>query len=174
MRLQQTPIIGRLFRHKPTYYHYLDNPWFTCEYPRKWGDGTRIPGGVEFREPENRARFSIAYIPRDDPEYRDPDRYRRDMAAWGSVEDAHRVLETQVSSRTAYAVQFTNYEYDPEYLLGQKVDVRYVEAIMVPLESGMYVLRYQADKNKFWAKKFRKPYEYFLQNLILIEPKKQE
>jgi len=160
---------GRVPALKP-YYPYLGHPRFSFEYPRLW-KAQSIPGGVSLLEPKGRAEISIAYHSQGTPEYKPPELYRQYMAAWGAVEDSHQVSEVSVSSHTAFMARFTSYQYDPEYLLGEKVKVLLVEVLMVPEPEGMYVVRYQARKDDFWKKSWRGCYEHFLGSLILAWPK---
>ena len=159
---------------KKPYYPYLKNKMFSFEHPRKWGDPIEIPGGVEFRAPERTAAFSMAFIERADPEYKDPDLYRRAMASWGAVEDEHRVETVEISSRTAYRVRHTTYRYDPEYLLGEKYQVSFTETMIVPDPRGLFIIRYYAPLEEFWRRRNLKHYQYFLRSLVMSAPKETD
>lgn len=160
------PIVRAFFR-KP-YLPYLYSSEFSFEYPWRWGDGRKIAGGVEFKEPEGRALFAVVYHPKGSPKYIEPARYRQEMPDWGAVEDSHVVYDVVVSSRPAHMVQFTVYEYDPELLLGAQAKVRFTEIIMAPDPKGIYLIRYEAEKADFWKPRYRRHYEHFLKTLVLV------
>lgn len=159
----------RRWARKP-YIPYEANPRFSFEYPRGWSAGVAIPGGIEFRDPKGRAAFSAAFYARGSKEYKPPELYRQYMSGWGAVEDAHRAYKVVVSSRTGYQVQFTTYDYDPEYLLGERYRVWFTEATMLPEADGLFVLRYHAPRSEFWKNRHRRHYLHFLKSLALTTP----
>ena len=82
---------------KKPYLPYAKSKRYAFEYPRKWGEPVATGRGAELRHPDGLGSFSIAFVHKNDPDYQSPDKYRRDMAAWGSVEDAHMVSRIEFS-----------------------------------------------------------------------------
>ncbi len=165
------PFFKRWARKAP-FLPYQADPMFSCQYPRRWLPEL-IEGGVRFREPKGRAHFSIIFVAKDEKGYKPPDELRREMAAWGSTEDPHLVSDTLISSHTAFRVRYTRYEYDPQYLLGEKARVSLAEASAVPDPRGVFLILYRAGREDFWRKKYRAPYLHFL-NSLLFSPLPEE
>jgi hypothetical protein len=155
---------------KKPYYPYLKHKMFSFEYPRKWGDPVATEYGVEMRHPDGLGLFSIEYIPNEAKAYKPPDKYRRDMTVWGSVEDTHVLTRIQFSSRTAYNVRFTSYEYDARYLLGEQVKVQMTDHTMVVDPRGLFVLTFRTPRDEFWNRKMRKEHRHWLGSLVLAAP----
>ncbi|MBI4387016.1 MAG: hypothetical protein HY551_06510 [Elusimicrobia bacterium] len=162
--------LRKLLTRPPTYLPCPEHPRFSCEYPRRWGKPKEIPGGLEFRDPKGRASFSIEFFAEAGPGYKSPDAYRKEMTAWGAVEDPHRLFQVEISSRLAHTVGFTTYEYDPGYLIGEKVSVQKTEFTLVPDDSGIYILRYRSGRADFLKPPHRKHYEHFLSSLAWKAP----
>lgn len=152
---------------KKPYYPYLKSKMFSFEYPRKWGDPVATDHGVEVRHPEGLGSFSIEFIPKEHRDYKPPEKYRRDMAGWGSVEDTHVIARVEFSSRPAYNVRFTSYEYDARYLLGEQVRVQLTDHTMVSDPRGLFVIVYRTPRDEFWNRKLRKEYRHWLASLVL-------
>lgn len=142
--------------YKPPYLPYLGSKMFSFEYPRKWGEPAKLEHGAEIREPKGLGSFSIEWIPKEAKAYKTPDKYRREMALWGSVEDSHIVRKIEISSRTAFNVVFTGYEYDPRYMLGEKVAVRMTDFTVAADPRGVFVLTLKAPRESFRHPKLRK------------------
>ncbi|MBI4424390.1 MAG: hypothetical protein HY554_11710 [Elusimicrobia bacterium] len=155
---------------KKPYLPYLESKLFSFEHPRAW-QPVRLPDGAEVRDPDGGAVFSVEFLPLAHPAYKPPKEYRRDMAAWGAIEDKHLVYEIELSSRPAYRVLFTTYEYDARYLLGEKVRVESAELTLVPDERGLFLVKYRAPRGEFDAARNRAQYARFLENLVLSAPK---
>lgn len=153
--------------HKKPYLPYLKSKMFSFEYPRKWGDPNPLEFGAELRHPEGLGRFSLEFIPKTAPTYKTPEKYRREMSQWGSVEDKHLVARIEFSSRPAYNVQFTSYEYDARYLLGEQVKVEFTDYTVAADPRGVFVLIFRAPREHFWNKKLRKEYRRWLNSLVL-------
>lgn len=170
MGCSHVPALKRLF--PGPYYPYISNPRFSFEYPRKWGEGRSVPGGIRFRHPSAPVSFSISFLQEGHPEYKPPELFRQYMAAWGAVEDSRVVSDVNISSRPARQVFFTTYQYDPGYLLGARFDVLYSEVIAVPDPEGMYVIRYDADRERFWRRRYRRHFEHFLETLVLAHTRR--
>lgn len=145
--------------YKAPYLPYLKHKMFSFEYPRKWGDPVKLDYGAELREPEGLGSFSIEWIPKEAKDYKNPEKYRREMALWGSVEDRHIVNRLEISSRTAYNVTFTSYDYDPRYMLGEKVQIGMTDFTVAADPRGVFVLVLKAPRGNFWDKKLRKEYD---------------
>ncbi|MBI3549984.1 MAG: hypothetical protein HY078_13180 [Elusimicrobia bacterium] len=165
-----TPVIGRFFL--PTYYRYLENPRFSFDYPRVWGTPKVSGGSVVMRPPDAAVEIMVGFQDKSAASFVPPDRLKQDLAALGSVEDAHRLDEVAVSSRTAYRVRYTTHRYDPQYLLGAKSDVTLSEAIFVAEPHGNVLIAYRAPVDAFWKKKYRRRYEHFLESLVIAAPVK--
>ena len=159
---------------KPPYYPYLATKLYSFEYKRKWGDPLKIKHGVEVRSPNATGSFAIEFIPKADQDYLPIEKYRRDMAVWGSVEDSHVVKTVSFSSRPAYNIQFTAYEYDQNYLVGEQVKVQTVNVTAIPDPRGMFIHTYRAPREHFWNRKTRKEYVRWLQTLVLSFPPEEK
>ncbi|MBI5202605.1 MAG: hypothetical protein HY925_13525 [Elusimicrobia bacterium] len=159
---------------KPDYYPYLASKLYSFEYKRKWGDPHKTEHGVEVRSPDGTGSWTLEFLPEKDKDFKPVDKYRRDMAVWGSTEDSHVVKNVVFSSRTAVQIQFTHYEYDQNYLVGERVHVQTVNVTAVPDPRGMFIITYRAPREEFWNRKTRKEYDRWLQTLVLSYPPEEK
>ncbi|MCX5790037.1 MAG: hypothetical protein NTX64_16265 [Elusimicrobia bacterium] len=158
---------------KPPYYPYQKKTaLYSFEYPRKWGEPSKMEFGAELREPKGRMTVSVEFVPKESKAYVDPATYRKDMSQWGSVEDEHRVYRVEISSTARQGLQarFTTYEYDARYLLGQEVRVTMTELTIVPDPRGLFRVVYRAPRNLFWNAANRRQLQHFLKSLVLSPP----
>ncbi|MBI4345830.1 MAG: hypothetical protein HY553_03180 [Elusimicrobia bacterium] len=158
---------------KKPYYPYLGSKMYSFEYPRKWGDPITLDHGVELRSPQGTGSFSIQFIPKAHKDYKPPEKYRREMGTWGSVEDSHIVKQVVFSSRTAYNVIFTHYEYDHRYMVGQQLNVQRVDHTAIPDPRGMFVHVFRAPREHWNDRRLRKEYRRWLGTLVLSAPPEQ-
>ena len=168
--VRTTPVLRLLY--VPNTVPYLDHPKFSYELQKRWKGPKIIEGGREFTHPGLDAKLSIAYLSKDSPGWVEPAEYRKYMTTQGSTDDGHVLSAVEISSRTASLIRFTTYRYDTQYLLGQKLDVSYIELIMVPDPDGIYLIRLNAPKARF--ERAYPDFEDFLKSLTLAEPRKIE
>jgi hypothetical protein len=168
--VKRTPVLRLIYR--PWGKPFLDHPQFSFYVKRDWDGPETIDSGVRFREPKRRAWVSVQFLMPTSPDYRRPNEFRQYMREQGTIGDAHVLSEVEVSSRTASVARFTTYNYSPEFLLGEKVDVLYTEMIMVPDPAGLYLLKYEAQKDRFF--KYYRVQKELLRTMTLATPKEEE
>lgn len=157
--------------YRPWASPYLEHPRFSFEIKRSWKGPEPAVGGPIFTEPKGRAAVSVAFHAQGEPGYKPPTAYRQHMREQGAVHDSHILTELLISSRTASRAVYTSYRYHPEYLLGEQVQTRMTDHIMIPDEEGIYVVRYEADRRHFF--RFHHVLERMLKTLVLLEPRKK-
>lgn len=170
--VKKNAVLRALF-YSPWGQPYVTSPNFTFVIRRSWKGPVEIPDGVRYVEKRKRASISIAYHPQGTPNWTEPEVFKRRMREQGSVEDRHVLDEIIISTRPASRVFFTTYEYDSEYLIGEKMDVLYTELILIPDPEGIYVIRFESLRSRFG--RYRKGvFRPFLKSLTLPELKQPE
>ncbi|MFA6028775.1 MAG: hypothetical protein WC969_02850 [Elusimicrobiota bacterium] len=145
--VKKTPVLRTLYR--PPFKPYLDSPVFSFEIRRSWTGPEPVAGGTRYRSKDGASTIEVAFHAENAKGWRPVAELRRDMAAWGSVEDTHTVVPVRVSTASAYRVAFTSYEYDPEYLLGASSRVTFTDFVLVPDPEGIIVARLRVPKGDY-------------------------
>lgn len=138
---------------------------FTYTDTLKWGEPRRVPGGLEWRQKEDRARIAVTFLSPGMKGYRNKDAYLQYLRSVGSPEDTHIVTEVALSSRTAYTARYTTYYYPEGTLVGSQVKVFLTETTMIPASEGVYLFHYRAQDKDF--KKFYPLFKSFIGHVIL-------
>lgn len=163
--VRKTPVLRLLYR--PSILPYLDDPMFSLEVRRGWKGPEKIPGGVRY-EAGGRASISVAFHASGTEGWKPPEEFRRRMKESGSVEDSHILQEVVLSSRPACRIGYTTYLYDREVLLGERVDIRYTDLVMVPDPEGIFTAKLESAKADYPV--YRRDFENLLENLTLRQP----
>lgn len=145
--VKKTPVLRMLYR--PPFKPCLDSPIFSFEIRRFWTGPEGIPGGVRYRSKDGASTIEVAFHAENAKGWRPVPELRKEMSAWGSVEDTHTVVPVQVSTASAYRVAFTTHEYDPEYLLGASSRVWFTDFVLVPDPEGIIVARLHVPKGDY-------------------------
>lgn len=132
----------------------------------KWGEPQKINGGLEWKQPQDKARLAVTFFPQGTKGYKSKEDALEHMRSTGSPEDSHLVTESMISSRKAYTTRYTTYYYPPGTLVGSTVKVFVTETVMVPEPDGVYFLHYRAQRSDF--KKYHNYFKRFIRHLRLI------
>lgn len=168
--VKRTPVL-RLLYH-PRMIPYLDNPLFSFEIHRSWRGPEQLPGGTGYRSGNGAALISVVFYAEGSKEWKPPDEFRRFMRESGAVEDRNILISVQISSRPAERAGFTTYLYDPNYLLGSKVEVRFTDIVLIPYPEGVFIAKLETPKPQY-----PRHLPYFLEvlhSLTLQVPKASE
>ncbi|MFA6092859.1 MAG: hypothetical protein WCU88_05600 [Elusimicrobiota bacterium] len=168
--VKTTPILR--WMHRPRMQPYIDNPIFSFDIHRSWKGPGEVHGVAHYVSKDGRAFIEAAFLNEGQKGYRPPADVRRDMAAWGAVEDSHLVSDVFVSSMPAYRVGFTTYVYDSQELLGASYEVRYTDFILVPDPEGILLLRLECPKAEY--RRTRRYFEEVLKGFIIRVLKTKE
>lgn len=168
--VKRTPGLRLLYR--PWSKPFLDHPQFSFYIKSDWEGPQSVDGGVRFVDPRGRAWISVVFLMPNMEGYKPLSDYRQYMREQGTIGDSHVLSEIQISSRTASVARFTTYDYSPEFLLGEVVNVLYTELVLVPDPAGIYVIRYEAPKESFF--RFYRVQASMLQTMTLATPREEE
>ncbi|MBI5241894.1 MAG: hypothetical protein HY926_15585 [Elusimicrobia bacterium] len=138
----------------------------------EWGEPRPVKGGLEWRQPKDRARIAVLFRREGDAGFQPVDDYLRELRGLGSLEDSHAFEETVISTAVARVIRYTKYVYPEPYLTGSVKVVYLTEVSVVPGSGGYYVLHYRARKEDF--AKLRGDYLRFRSQLRLFPPPKEE
>ncbi len=163
--VRKTPVLRLLYR--PSTRPYLDDPMFSFDVRRGWKGPEKIPGGVRY-EAGGRAVISVAFLARGTEGWRPPEEFLRRLKEAGSVEDSHIPREVVISSRPASRIGYTTYFYDREVLLGERVDIRYTDIVMVPDAEGIFTAKLETLKADHPV--YRRDFDDLLANWTLRAP----
>ncbi|MBI4677903.1 MAG: hypothetical protein HY748_10005 [Elusimicrobia bacterium] len=130
-----------------------------------WGSPVRIRGGLEWRQPQGRARIALVWFTQDMREYKSPAEHLAALRSAGSPEDDHKVSEVVFCSRTGYEARYTTYFYPEGTLVGSLVKVYLTETLLVPEPEGVFFLHYRAEKAHF--EKFHPQFRAFRDKIVL-------
>lgn len=132
----------------------------------KWGEPQKINGGLEWRQPQDKARLAITFFPQGAKGYKSKEDALEYLRSAGSPEDTHLVTESMISAHKAYTARYTTYYYPPGTLVGSTVKVYVTESIMIAESDGVYFLHYRAQRSDF--KKFHNYFKRFIRHVRLI------
>lgn len=103
---------------------------------------------------DGRSAATAAFHPIGSPEWDEPDDYRRRLRSHGSVEDPATLETVTLSGRFGTRRRWTTHRYKGSWKrLGEKDEVLYNEAILIPDPGGIYVLSFKALKTEFPARR---------------------
>ncbi|MEK7744785.1 MAG: hypothetical protein AAB578_10405, partial [Elusimicrobiota bacterium] len=165
-RLRKIPLLRRLYRPRTT--PYWDDPMFSFSISRHWKGPEKITHGVRYVKQGGDAAITVAYYPEGAEGWMPPVQYRQSMREAGTVEDRHILQEMSISSRSASRIGYTSYLYDKEYLLGQKVDIRYTDWIMAEDPGGEFLIKLSCPAKDYET--HRPDFEDLLSTLVLRQP----
>ncbi|MEK9144209.1 MAG: hypothetical protein AAB339_01210, partial [Elusimicrobiota bacterium] len=112
--------------------------------------------------------ITVAYYPEGAEGWMPTAQYRQHMREAGTVEDRHILQEVDISSRSAVRIGYTSYLYDKEYLLGQKVDIRYTDWLMAEDPGGVFVIQLSCPAKDYES--HRADFEDLLSSLVFRQP----
>ena len=137
------------FLNRPPTTPYLDSKMFSFDIKRGWKGPEEKTDAVRYRSPDENARITVLFMRKGAPEWKPVEEVRRKLKESGSVEDTHLLYAVEVSSRPAERARYTTYVYDSEHLLGQKVEVRTTDAILVPDPEGFFLLTLESPRRDY-------------------------
>ncbi|HAM35988.1 MAG TPA: hypothetical protein DEB40_11030 [Elusimicrobia bacterium] len=139
----------------------------------EWGPPRPIRGGLEWRQPKDKARVAVLYFKEAEAGVKPREEYLRELKTLGSPEDTHSLVEVRLSTLTAQSIRYTKYVYPQPYLTGSVSEVFVTETMVAPDAEGYYVLLYRALRKNF--EKFYPEYRRFREQLRLeIQPPPEE
>jgi hypothetical protein len=165
--VKTTPFLRVIYRPSTT--PYLGSKMFSFEIKRTWQGPEEKTDAARYRSKDGRAHITVLFVRQGAPEWKPPEEVRRKMKESGAVEDSHMLYAVEVSSRPAERASYTTYVYDSEYLLGQKYEVRYSDAILVPDPEGFFMVSLECPKQDY--RRHLRDFEAVLRSLSLRVPR---
>ncbi|MBI3298807.1 MAG: hypothetical protein HYZ75_11620 [Elusimicrobia bacterium] len=124
------------------------------ELPRGWKAPVTAPGGATIVDGAGRSAATAAYHPEGSPAYDDPEAYRARLRSQGSIEDSAHLETVTLSGRFGTRRRWTTHRYKGSWhKLGEKEEVLYTEAILIPDPKGIYIFSFKALKTEFSARR---------------------
>lgn len=129
----------------------------------QWGQPIKTAMGLEWRQPQDRARIAVNFSASGTEGYKPREGYLTDMRAAGSPEDSHMIRDIILSSRTAHAATYTTYYYPPSNLVGHEPEVYRTETILIAAGDDYHLVRYRARREYF--SRYYPVFRHFIQYL---------